>query len=137
MGKRSDYLLMLLWEARVGDLLLLTLYSISNSLSRKPRIISSEPKSTRSATLTSTTQYRTVRWEKKCCSLQRHFTWQVLGSFGLGFLYLSGAWSVLGRQPTDWISGGGSRMFTMSSTSLSFASTPLVVHLQIHPSQSK
>ena len=84
MGNRSDYLLMLLWEVRVGDLLLLTLYSTSSSLSRMPRIISSEPKSTRSATLTSTTNCRNIRWEKKCCFLQRHFTWQVLRSFGVG-----------------------------------------------------
>ena len=84
MGNRSDYLLMLLWEVRLGDLLLLTLYSTSNSLSRRPRIISREPKSTRSATSTSTTDGRNTRWEKKCCSLRSHFTWQVLGSFGLG-----------------------------------------------------
>ena len=71
MGNRSDYLLMLLWEVRVGDLLLLTLYSTSSSLSRRPRIISSEPKSIRSATLTSTTDCRSIRWEKKCCSLRR------------------------------------------------------------------
>ena len=50
MGNRLGYLLMLLWEIRVGDLLLLTLYSTSSSLSRRPRIISGEPKSTRSAT---------------------------------------------------------------------------------------
>ena len=71
MGNRLGYLLMQLWEIRVGCLLLLTLYSTSSSLSRMPRIISSEPKSTRSTTLTSTTNYRSIRWEKKCCSLQR------------------------------------------------------------------
>ena len=84
MRNRSDYLLMLLWEVRVGGLLLLTLYSISSSLSRRPRIISSKPKSTRSTTSTSTTDFRNIRWEKKCCSLRRNFTWQVLGIFGLG-----------------------------------------------------
>ena len=137
MGNRLDYLLMLLWEIRVGCLLLLTLYSTSRSLSRMPKIISSEPRSTRSATSTSTTVCRNIRWEKKCCSLRRHFTWQVLGSLGLGLLDLSGCWSVLGRQPTDWISGGDSKMSIISSTSPSFASTPLEAHLQIHPSLSK
>ena len=39
MGNRLGYLLMLLWEIRVGCLLLLTLYSTSRSLSRMPRII--------------------------------------------------------------------------------------------------
>ena len=137
MGNRSDYLLMLLWEVRVGDLLLLTLYSTSSSLSKRPRIISSETKSIRSTTSTSTTDCRSIRWEKKCCSLQRYFTWLELGSLGLGLLDLSGCWSVLGRQPTDWISGGDSKIFTMSSMSPSFASTPLEAHLHIHPSQSK
>ena len=65
MGNRLRYLLMLLWEIRVGCLLLLTLYNTSSSLSRKPRIISSKPKSTRSATSTSTTNCRKIRWEKK------------------------------------------------------------------------
>ena len=40
---------------------------------------------------------------------------------------------MLGRQLTGWISGGDSKMFTMSSMFLSFASTPLEAHLQIHP----
>ena len=44
---------------------------------------------------------------------------------------------MLGRLPTGWISGGDSKMFTVSSTSPSFASTPLEAHLQTHPSQSK
>ena len=90
MGNRLGYLLMQLWEIRVGCLLLLTLYSTSNSLSRIPRIISSEPKSTRSTTFTSTTDFRGIRWERKCCSLRRHFTWLVLGSLGLDLLDLSG-----------------------------------------------
>ena len=137
MGNRLGYLLMQLLGIRVGGLLLLTLYSTFSSLSRMPRIISREPRSTRSATLTSTTDFRSIRWEKKCCSLRRHFTWLGLGSFGLGFLDLSGCWSVLGRLPTGWISGGDSKMFTMSSMSPSFASTPLEAHLQTHPSQSK
>ena len=97
IGNSLGYLLMPLWEVRVGDLLLITLYSTSSSLSRRPRIISSEPKSIRSATLTSTTACRSIRWEKKCCSLQRHFTWLGLRSLGLGLLDLSGCWSVLGR----------------------------------------
>ena len=88
VGHRLGYLLMLLWEVRVGDLLLLTLHSTSSSLSKMPRIISSEPKSARSTTSTSTTTYRSISWEKKCCSLRRHFTWQVLGSSGLGLLDL-------------------------------------------------
>ena len=137
MGNRLGYLLMQLLGIRVGGLLLLTLYSTFSSLSRMPRIISREPRSTRSATSTSTTDFRSIRWEKKCCSLRRHFTWLGLGSLGLGLLDLSGCWSVLGRLPTDWISGGDSKMFTMSSTSPSFASTPLEAHLQTHPSQSK
>ena len=137
MGNRSDYLLMLFWEIRVGDLLLLILYSTSSSLSRRPRIISSDPKSSRSTIVTSTTGCMNIRWKKKCCSLRRHFTWQVLRSFRLGLLDLSGCWSELGRLPTDWISGGDSKMSTISSTFLSFASTPLEAHLQIHPSQSK
>ena len=49
MGNRLGYLLMLLWEVRVGHLLLLPLYRTSRNLSRRPRIISSEPKSSRSA----------------------------------------------------------------------------------------
>ena len=65
MENRLGYLFMLLWEIRVRYLLLLTLYSTSSSLSRMPRIISSEPKSIRSATSTSTTTYRSIRWEKK------------------------------------------------------------------------
>ena len=64
MRNRLGYLLMLLWEVRVGDLLLLTLYSTSSILSRRPRIIPSEPKSIRSATSTSTTDCRSIRWEK-------------------------------------------------------------------------
>ena len=69
MGNRLGYLLMLLWGTRVGCLLLLTLYRTSSSLSRRPKIISSEPKRTRSATSTSITIFRNVRWEKKCYSL--------------------------------------------------------------------
>ena len=134
MGNRSDYLLMQLLGIRVGGLLLLTLYSTFSSLSRMPRIISREPKSTRSATSTSTTDFRSIRWEKKCCSLRRYFTWLGLRSFKLGLLVLSGCWSELGRLPTGWISGGDSKIFTMSSTSPSFASTPLEAHLQTHPS---
>ena len=84
MGNRLGYLLILLWKIRMACLLLLTLYSTSSGLSRMLRIISSEPKSIRSATSTSTTAYRSIRWEKKCCFLRRRFTWQVLGSFGLG-----------------------------------------------------
>ena len=84
MGNRLGSLLMLLWEIRVGCLLQLTLYSISRSLSRMPKIISSEPKSIKSTTSTSTTTYKNIRLEKTCCSLRRHFTWQVLGSYGLG-----------------------------------------------------
>ena len=61
IGNKLGYLLMLLWEIRVGCLLLLTLYRISSSLSRMPKIISSEPKSIRSATLTSTTDCRGIR----------------------------------------------------------------------------
>ena len=82
MGNRSDYLLMLLWEVRAGDLLLLTLFSTSCSLCRRPRIISSEPKSIRSVFSTNTTDCRSIRWEKKCCSLRTNFTWLALGSFG-------------------------------------------------------
>ena len=137
MGNRLGYLLMQLLGIRVGGLLLLALYSTFSSLSRMPRIISREPRSTRSAISTSKTDFRSIRWEKKCCSLRRHFTWLGLGSFGLGLLDLSGCWSVLGRLPTGWISGGDSKMFTVSSTSPSFASTPLEAHLQTHPSQSK
>ena len=125
MGNRLGYLLMQFLGIRVGGLLLLTSCSAFSSLSRRPRIISSEPRSIRSATLTSTTDFRSIRWEKKCCSLRRHFTWLGLRSLGLGLLDLSGCWSVLGRQ------------LTMSSTSPSFASTPLEAHLQTHPSQSK
>ena len=73
MGNRLDYLLMLLWVTRVGCLLLLTLYSTSSSLSRRPRIISSESKSCKNATLTSITICRNISWEKKCYSLRRHF----------------------------------------------------------------
>ena len=98
MGNRLGYLLMLLWEIRVGDLLLLTLYITPSSLSRRPRIISSESKSTRSATLTSNTAYRSIRWENKCCFLRRHFTWLVLQSFRLGLLHLSGCCSILGKR---------------------------------------
>ena len=84
MGNRLGYLLILLWEDRVGCLLLLTLYGTSSSLSRMLRIISNEPNSTRSATSISTTDCRNIWWEKKYCFLRRHFTWQVLGSLELG-----------------------------------------------------
>ena len=134
MGNRLGYLLMKLWEIGVGCLLLPTLYSISSSLFRMPRIISNKPKSTRSATTTSTNDFKSIRWESKCCSLRRHPTWLELGSLGLGLLDLWRCWSVLARLPTDWISGGDSKMSIISSTSPSFASTPLVAHLQIHPS---
>ena len=137
MGNRLGYLSLLLLGIRVGGLLLLTLYSTFSSLSRKPRIISREPRSTRSATLISTTDCRSIRWEKKCCPLRRHFTWPRIGSLGLGLLVLSGCWSVLGRLPTGWISGVDSKMFIMSSIFPSFASTPLEAFLHIHPSQSK
>ena len=137
MGNRLGYLLMQLLGIRVGGLLLLASYSTFSSLSRMPRIISRDPRSTRSATSTSTTDFRIIRWEKKCCSLWRHFTWLDLGSLGLGLLDLSGCWIVLGRLPIDWISGGDSKMFTMSSSSPSFVSTPLEVHWQTQPSQSK
>ena len=90
MGNRLGYLLMKLLGIRVGGLMLLTSYSSFSSLFRVPRIISREPRSTRSATLTSTTDVRSIRWEKKYCSLQRHFTWLGLGSLGLGLLDLSG-----------------------------------------------
>ena len=69
MENRLGYLLMLLWGTRVGCLLLLTLYSTSSSLSRMLRIISSEPKSIRSTTSTSTTNCMSIRLEEKCCSL--------------------------------------------------------------------
>ena len=134
MGNGLGYLLMQLLGIRVRGLLLLTSSSTFSSLSRMPRIISREPISTRSATSASTTDFRSIRWEQKCCSLLRYFTWLGLRSFSLGFLDLSGCWSVLGRLPTGWISGGDSKMFTMSSTSPSFASTPLEAHLQTHPS---
>ena len=49
--------------------LCISLNSTSSSLFRMPKIIPSEPKSTRSATSTSTTVCRSIRWEKKCCSL--------------------------------------------------------------------
>ena len=137
MGNSLGYLLMQLLGIRVGGLLLLTSYSTFSRLSRMPRIISREPRSTRSATSTSTTNFRSIRWEKKCSSLQWHFTWLGLGSLGLGLLHLSGYWSVLEKLPTGWISGGDSKMFTISSTYPSFASTPLEAHLQTHPSQSK
>ena len=137
MGNRLGYLLMLLWVTRVGILLLLTLYGISRSLSRMPRIILSDSKSTRSTTSTSTTDCRNTRWEKKCCSLRRHFIWLALGSLRLGLLDLLGYCSILGRLPADWISGGDSKMSIMSSTSPSFASTPLKAHLQTRLSQSK
>ena len=137
IGNSLGYLLILLLEKRVGILLLLTLYSTSKSLSRMPRIISSVPKSIRSATLISTTDCRNIRWDKKCCSLRKHFTWLVLGSSGLGLLDLLGFWSVLGRLPTDWILGGDLNMSIMSSTSPSFASTLLEDHMQTHLSQSR
>ena len=137
MGNRLGYLLMQLLGIRVGGLLLLTSYSTFSSLSRRPKIISREPRSTRSATSTSTTDFRSIRWEKKCCSIRRPFTWLGLRSYGLGLLDLSGCWSELGRLPTDWISGVDSKMFTMSSTSPSFENTPLEAYLQTHPSQSK
>ena len=60
-----------------------------------------------------------------------------LGSFELGLLDLSGCWSELGRLFTDWISGGDSKMFTISSMSPSFESTSLEAHVQTYPSQSK
>ena len=137
MGYRLGYLLMQLLVIRVGGLLQLTSYSTFSSLSMKPRIISREPRSTRSATLTSTTAFRSIRWENKCCSLQRPFTCLGLKSFELVFLDLSGCWSELGRLPTDWILRGDSKMFRLSSTSPSIESTPLEAHLQTHPSQSK
>ena len=84
MGNRLGYLLMQLWEIRVVYILMLTLYSTSSSFSSMPRIIASEPKSTRSATSINTTAYRNIWWEWKCYSLRRHFTWQVLGSLGPG-----------------------------------------------------
>ena len=136
MGNRLGYLLMQLLGIIVGGLLLLTSYSIFSSLSKRPKIISSKPRSIISATSTSTTDFRSIRWEKKCCSLRIHFIWLGLGSLGLGLLDLSGCWSELGRLPTDWISGGDSKIFIMSSTSPSFTSTPLEAHLQTHPSQS-
>ena len=137
MGNRLGYLLMQLLGIRVGGLLLLTSYSTFTGLSRIPRIISRELGSIRSATLTNTTDFRSIRWEKKCCSLRRHFAWLGLGSFRLGLLYLLGYWSVLGRQLTDWISGGDSKMSIMSSAFPSFASTPVEALLQAYPSQSK
>ena len=137
MGNRLGYLLMLLLGIRVEGLLLLILFIICRSLSRRLRIISSEPKSIRSTTLTSTIIYRSIRWENKYCSLRRHFTWLALVSLGLGLLDILGYWSVWGRLPTDWISGGDLKMCTMSSTSPRFASTPLEAHLQTHSSQSK
>ena len=137
MVNRLGYLLMQLLGIRVGGLLLLTLYSTFSSFSRMPRIISREPRSTRSAILISITDFRSIRWEKKFCPLRRHFTWLGLRSLGLGFMDLSGCWSEMGRLATDWISRGDSKMFTMSSTSPSFVSTPLEAHLQTHPSQSK
>ena len=137
MGNRSGYLLIQLLGIRVGGLLLLTLYSTFSSFSRMPRIISREPRSIRSAILTSTMAYRSIRWEKKCCSLRRHCTWMGLESLVLCLLDLLGCWSELGRLPTDWISGGDLKMYTMSSMSPSFASIPLEAHLNIHPSQSK
>ena len=54
-----------------------------------------------------------------------------------GFVGHFRVWSELGRLPTDWISGGDSKMSKMSSMFLSFASIPLEAHLQIHPGQSK
>ena len=137
MGNRLGYLLMQLLGIRVGGLLLSALYSIFSSLSRMPRIISREPRSTRSATLTSTTDFRSIGWENKCWCLRRHFSWLGVGSLGQGLLDLSGCWSVLGRLLTGWILGGDSMMFTMSSISPSFTSTPLEVYLQTHPSQFK
>ena len=137
MGNRLGYLLMLLWEIRVGILLLLTLYSTSISFPRMPRIISNELKSIRNTTSTSTTNCRRIRLEKKCCSLRRHFTWLVLRSLGLDFLDLLGCYIELGRLPTHWISRGDSKMSIMSSTSPSFASTPLEANLQTHLSQSR
>ena len=134
MGNRLGNLLIQLLGIRVGGLLLLTLHNTFSSLSRMPRIISREPRSTRSATSTSTTDFRSIMWEKKCCSLRKHFTRLGLGSLGLGLLDLSGCWSVLGRPLKDWISGEDLQMFTMSSTSPSFASTHLEAHLQTHPS---
>ena len=43
----------------------------------------------------------------------------------------------IGRQPIDWTSGEGSRVFTMSSMCPSLRGTSLEAHLLVHPSQSK
>ena len=138
MGNRLVYLLMQLLGIRVGGLLLLTSYSIHLAACPGSQGSSQESPGVLEALLQqATTDFRSIRWEKKCCSLRRPFTWLGLGSFRLGLLDLSGYWSELGRLPTDWISGGDSKMFTMSSTSPSFESTPLEAHLQTHPSQSK
>ena len=58
MENRLDYLLIQLLGIRVGGLLLLTSCSIFSSLSRRPRIISTQPRSARSATSTSITDCR-------------------------------------------------------------------------------
>ena len=134
MGNRLGYLFMLVWVTRVGILLLLISFSTSSSLARMLKIISSEPKSVRSATLTSTADCRNIRWEKKCYSLQRQFIWLALGSLGLGLWALLGYWSMLGGQPADWISGGNSKMSIIPSMPPIFTSTPLEAHLQIQPS---
>ena len=123
MGNRLGYLLMLLWETRVGYLLLLALYSISSSLSRMPRIISSEPKSTRSATLISTTTCRNI-WVGEEVLLSSK-TLHLAGTRKLRARFV-GPFRVLervGRQPTDWISGGDSKMSIISSTYPSLGST--------------
>ena len=136
IGNRLGYLLMQLLGIRVGGLLLLNSYSTFSSLSRSPKIISREPRNTRSATSISTTDFRSIRWEKKCCSLQRHFTWLGLGSFGIGLWFLSGCWNMLERLLTGWVLRGDSKKFTMSSMFPSFASPPLEAFLHIQPSQS-
>ena len=135
MGNRSDYLLMQL-GIRVEGLLLLASYIIFRSLSRRPRIISREPRSTRNTTSTSTTDFRSFRWENKCCSLRRHFTWMGLGSFGLGFFEPFRVLEHVGKTAYRLDLRGNSKIFTVSSMFPSFASTPLEAHLQPHPSQS-
>ena len=66
MGNRLDYLLMKLLDIRVGGLLLLTSFSTFSSLSKRLKTISRELRSTRSATLTRNTDFRSIRWENKC-----------------------------------------------------------------------
>ena len=124
MGNRLGYLLMQLLGIRVGGLLLLTSYSTFSSLSRMPRIISREPRSTRSATSTSTTDFRSIRWEKKCCSLRIHFTWLGLGSFGLGFWTFQG----VGACWEDCLQVGSQGEIQRCSQCL-----PHLLALQAHP----